>query len=56
MTNPGPKFQSQHGFLDAEVRRGQEEFLQITSDVLLSRQQAAVRLELCKLRKKGKHS
>ena len=53
MTSQGPKFQSKHGLSDEEVRNGQDEFLQTTADVLLPRQQAAVWLELCKLRKQG---
>ena len=53
-TSQGPKFQSKHGLSDEEVRDGQDEFLQTTADVLLPRQQAAVWLELCKLRKKGR--
>ena len=50
----GPNFQRRHGLSDDEVRHGQHEFDQATADVLLPRQQAAVWLELCKLRKKGK--
>ena len=36
------------------MRHGQNEFDQATANVLTHRQQAAVWLELCKLRKKGK--
>ena len=35
------------------MHRGQEEFLKTTADVLLPREQAAVRLELRRQRKKG---
>ena len=53
MTSQVPKFQSKHGLSDEEVRRGQDEFLQKTDNVLLPRQQSAVWLQLCLLRKKG---
>ncbi len=49
----GPKFQCKHGLSDEEVRNGQDEFAQATLEVLLPRQQAAVWLELCRLRKRG---
>ena len=52
-TTQGPKFQSQHGISDEEVLHGRDEFLKATTDVLNQRQQAAVWLELCRLRKKG---
>ena len=50
----GPDFQSKHGLSDEEVRNGQDEFRKLTADVLRPRQQAAVWLELCKLRKTGR--
>ena len=53
-TTQGPNFQRKHGLSDEEVARGQDEFLQATADVLLPRQQAAVWLELCRLRLKGR--
>ena len=53
MTSQAPKFQSKHGLSDEEVRRGQDEFLKTTADVLLPRQQSAVWLVLCRLCKKG---
>ena len=53
LTTQGPKFQHRHGLSDEEVGNGQDEFLQATADVLLPRQQAAVWLELCRLRRKG---
>ena len=49
-----PNFQSKHRLSDEEVRNGQDEFRKHTDDVLLPREQAAVWLELCRLRKKGK--
>ena len=52
-TTQGPNFQRQHGLSDDEVRHGQNEFDQATADMLSPRQQAAVWLELCKLRKTG---
>ena len=48
-----PNFQSKRGLSDEEVRNGQDEFRKHTADVLLPREQAAVWLELCRLRKKG---
>ena len=53
-TTQGPNFQSKHGLSDEEVGRGRDEFLQATADVLLPRQQAAVWLELCRLRLNGR--
>ena len=53
-TTQGPNFQAKHGLSDEEVRQGQEEFDQITSEVLAPRKQAAVWLKLCLLRKQGR--
>ena len=53
-TTQGPKFQAQHGLSDEDVLQGQEEFDLITSGVLGPRQQAAVWLKLCQLRKQGR--
>lgn len=53
-TTQGPSFQSKHGLSDAEVCDGQAEFEKATAEVLLPREQAAVWLELCRLRKKGR--
>ena len=53
-TTQGRNFQSKHGLSDEEVCQGKEEFYLTTADVLLPRQQAAVWLELCKLRKHGR--
>ena len=47
----GPNFQEKHGLSEKEVQDGQDEFLERTADVLLPRQQHAVWLELCRLRK-----
>ena len=55
-TSQGPKFQSKHGLSDEEVRNGENEFLAATAGVLVPRQQAAVWLTLCRLRKKGRIS
>ena len=38
---------------DEYVQQGQDAFLKATVDIILPRQQAAVWLELCRLRKKG---
>ena len=48
-----PNFQHKHGLSDDEVQRGQDDFLKTTTGILLPRQQEALWLELCKLRKKG---
>ena len=53
-TTQGPNFQRKHGLSDEEVARGQDKFLQATADVLLPREQAAVWLELCRLRLGGR--
>ena len=53
-TTRGPNFQSKHGLSDEEVARGRDEFLQATAGVLLPRQQAAVWLQLCRLRLNGR--
>ena len=53
-TTQGPNFQSKYGLSDEEVGRGRDEFLQATAGVLLPRQQAAVWLELCRLRLNGR--
>ena len=49
----GPNFQSKHGLSDDYVQQGQDAFLKATADIILPRQQAAVWLELCRLRNKG---
>ena len=53
-TTQGPNFQAKHGLSDDDVRHGQDDFSKATANIILPRQQAAVWLELCKLRKKGK--
>ena len=52
-TNHGANFQAKHCLSDDDVQHGQGKFLKATADIILPRQQAAVWLELCKLRKKG---
>jgi len=52
-TTQGPNFQAKHGLSDDDVQHGQGKFLKATADIILPRQQAAMWLELCKLRKKG---
>jgi hypothetical protein len=52
-TTQGPNFQSKHGLSDDDVQHGQDKFLKTLADIILPRQQAAVWLELCRLRKKG---
>ena len=52
-TTQGPNFQAKHGLSDVVVQHGQDQFLKATGDIILPRQQAAVWLELCKLRTKG---
>ena len=53
-TTQGSNCQSKYRLSDEEVGRGRDEFLQATAGVLLPRQQAAVWLELCRLRLKGR--
>ena len=53
-TTRGPNFQSKYRLSDEEVGRGRDEFLQATAGVLLPRQQAALWLELCRLRLNGR--
>jgi hypothetical protein len=52
-TTQGPNFQVKHGLSADYVQHGQGKFLKATADIIMPRQQAAVWLELCKLRKKG---
>ena len=52
-TTQGPNFQAKHGLSYDDVQHGQGKFLKATADIILPRQQAAVWLELCRLRKKG---
>jgi hypothetical protein len=49
----GPSFQAKHCLSDDDVQHGQGKFLKAIVDTILPRQQAAVWLELCKLRNKG---
>ena len=49
----GPNFQSKHGLSDDDVQHGQDAFLKATDYIILPRQQAAMWLELRRLRKKG---
>ena len=53
-TTQGPNFQAKHGLSDEEVEVGRADFDLATADVLKPRQQAAVWLQLCRLRKTGR--
>ena len=48
-----PKFKQQHNLTQDDILIGQKEFLTITQDIITAREQGAVWLELCKLRKQG---
>ena len=55
-TTQGHNFQAKPGLSYDVVQHGQDKFLKAIADITLPRQQAAVRLELRKLRKKGYES